>query len=196
MINLILLNALLVLCSSNLDKYMWDKCQRQWECSMIALVTEQILIILMNNFFKTDSIRMSERDWSEWSSGSFSSPVLQCAQVTRPALLVLGLLRLLLGSLASLPKALLPRRTSVFIPRLVPWRTNGLKLAVSALVCESVAVLRFYLVNWTTSSRRNSSTGKVKPGMWIIGHLSVDEAEGVLVKSADFCFLCFVFSFF
>lgn len=40
----------------------------------------------------------------------------------------------------------------------------------------------FYLVNSTTSSTRNSSTGKVKPGMWIIGHLSVDGAENFPVN--------------
>lgn len=33
-------------------------------------------------------------------------------------------------------------------------------------------VVLFYLVISTTSSSRNSSTGKVKPGMWIIGQLS------------------------
>lgn len=52
----------------------------------------------------------------------------------------------------------------------------------TALVCVS---FRFYLVNATTSSRRNSSTGKVKPGMWIIGHLSVDGPE-------EFTFLLFL----
>lgn len=58
-----------------------------------------------------------------------SSPVLQCAQVTRPALLVLGLLLLLLRPhVASLPKALFPRRTTVLIPRMIPWWTNGLNL--------------------------------------------------------------------
>lgn len=39
-------------------------------------------------------------------------------------------------------------------------------------ICSAFSSILAHLVSCTTSSSRNSSTGKVKPGMWIIGHLS------------------------
>lgn len=200
-INLILINELLVLCICNLDKYV---CQRKWETG--TLVTAHILGSILSWQISFDSKVEGPKETGrrrkqvipgELPAAVCPSPVSQCAQVTRPALLVLGLLRLLLRSVASLPKAFLPRGTTVLIPRFVPWRTNGLSWLC---VCFYVWVLQepsgSYLVNAKTSSRRNSSTGKVKPGMWIIGHPSVDEAEGKFRwNQLLFCFLRF-FSFF
>lgn len=56
----------------------------------------------------------------------------------------------------------------------------GSRLDDGVRLCAFLFV--FYLVNSKTSSTRNSSTGKVKPGMWIIGHLSVDGAENFPVN--------------
>lgn len=53
----------------------------------------------------------------------------------------------------------------------------------------------FYLVNSTMSSIRNSSTGKVKPGMWIIGHLSVDEAQNFPGESKRKIYFRFIYLF-
>lgn len=43
-----------------------------------------------------------------------------------------------------------------------------------------------HLVSCTTSSSRNSSTGKVKPGMWIIGHLSAGGWRGQILSRIFF----------
>lgn len=43
-----------------------------------------------------------------------------------------------------------------------------------------------HLVSCTTSSSRNSSTGKVKPGMWIIGHLSAGGWRSQILSRISF----------
>lgn len=103
-------------------------------------------------------------------------PVFEGACITRPALHVFRLFLLLLRpDISPLPKALFPPGPLVLLLRTIPKSAQPLlftlveKSWLNAAVCYCTSA---HLIIWTTSSSRNSSTGKVKPGMWIIGHLS------------------------
>lgn len=103
-------------------------------------------------------------------------PVFEGACITRPAFHVFRLFLLLLRpDISPLPKALLPPGPLVLLLRTIPKSAQPLLFTLVEKSCLNAAVCyctSAHLIIWTTSSSRNSSTGKVKPGMWIIGHLS------------------------
>lgn len=80
-----------------------------------------------------------------------SSPSLQCACITGPALLVFGLFCLLLRSeLAALPKAPLPGWTTVLILGTIPGRKDQITLEkpdTAAFKCKNSLVLPNHLYN-------------------------------------------------